>query len=371
MEGIYTKLVTCPVCKQPVQVPRLRHGSYVVVSRDTDLHTWTNGINPIYYLGVVCPNCGYAALESQFTDTSAEELKKLVPFLAKKRVSGIRSLEIDRNWDDALYILTSVFEQYEVRGADFYTLGHVAHNIAWLYREQHDEESELVWLKKALDYYLKAFEGSERLPDALGETGLEYLIADLYARLGNYNEALQWASRVVQMPKDRKKPLFDQLSRELWQELRDKRKSSVREEQNWRTVVRMQAQQLLQSKGLITTTLDTLVRNFGLWSLLESLSVMKDIGKEDILSISSFEWLRKLHEIGAGHKVEGDEGVKEILGEGSEEPTVFIMPRHDVDGNAIIVTDNLEYYNKAEVIWSGYGFLKGAVRKLYILEVLK
>jgi len=74
------------------------------------LHPWVNGINPIYYVGAVCENCGYAALESHFEEVPTVEIKKLLPLLAKKRLAGIKGVREERTWEDALYVLSSVFE---------------------------------------------------------------------------------------------------------------------------------------------------------------------------------------------------------------------------------------------------------------------
>ena len=368
MEGVYTKKLTCPVCKSEVYVARLKHGAYTVISRDSDLHPWVNGLNPIYYVGVICENCGYAALESHFEEISSEDVKKLLPLLAKKRLSGIRGVGEERTWEDALYMLSSIFEQYEVRNADPYNLGYVAQNIAWLYREARDEENEQIWLEKALQYYLKAYESSAQLPPTLGEAGLGYLIADLYSRLGNYREALQWASRVVQMPKNRKKVLFDQLSRELWQNLREKYKSSSEEERNWRTAVRTNIQKTLQNKGILTTTMDSLIRNLGLWAAGEILQDLQDLTKEDIEGVASFEWFDRLMEISKGHKIVGDEALTRLLSSGTEEPIIYLMPESWPEPPAIVLTD-LPLSSGEKVLWQGYGFLKGRVRKLFIREV--
>jgi len=370
MEGVYTKKLTCPVCKSEVYVARLKHGAYTVISRDSDLHPWVNGVNPIYYVGAICANCGYAALESHFEEVSSEEIKKLLPLLAKKRLAGIKGVSEERTWEEALYVLSSVFEQYEIRNADPYNLGYVAQNIAWLYREVKDEENEQVWLEKALQYYLKAYESSAQLPATLGEAGLGYLIADLYARLGNYRDALQWASRVVQMPKNRKKVLFEQLSRELWQDLREKYKSTSQEEKNWRTIVRTDVQRTLQSKGVLTTTMDSLIRNVGLWVSGEIARDLQDLTKEDIEAVASFEWFNKLMEISSGHRIIGDISLAELLSGGEEEPPVYLMPELESlpDMPAIILTDHILGLGE-KVLWEGYGFLKGRVRKLFIVEV--
>ena len=143
---------------------RLKHGTYSVISRYSDLYPWVNGINPVYYVGAIYENCGYAASESNFEEISSEEIRKLLPLLAKKRLAGIKGMSEERTWEDALYVLSSVFEQYEIRNTDPYNLGYVAQNIGWLYREVKDEEDEQIWLEKALQYYLKAYESRPQLP---------------------------------------------------------------------------------------------------------------------------------------------------------------------------------------------------------------
>lgn len=374
MEGIYTKKMVCPVCKQDVDVPRLKHGAYTIISRDSDLHPWVSGVNPTYYLGVICPNCGYAALESHFEELKPDELKKLLPLLAKKRLTGTKSITVERTWDDALFILLSVYEQYEVRGSDPYNLGYIAQNIAWLYREKKDNENEQTWLQKSVDYYLQAYETSADLPSTLGEAGLGYLIADIYSRLGQYRDALQWASRVVQMPKNRKKVLFDQLSRELWQNLRENYKSGSNEEVNWNTTIRSEIQSFFQSEGLLTSTFDKLIKNIGLWASGENLQYLDHLKKEDVEAIASFEWFDQLKDVSKGHKLEGDAFLMMLLPMGTEEPTVYLLPDAMPDSSAIVFTNKepaTGMNSSVRVLWHGYGFLKGTIQTLYIVEVRK
>ncbi|NPV88222.1 DUF2225 domain-containing protein [Coprothermobacteraceae bacterium] len=369
MEGFYIKRAKCPVCHQEVSISRLKYGSYTVTSRDSDLHNWVTGPNPIHYLPVVCGNCGYAALESKFEELSPEELKKLLPYLAKKRVTGVRALSHERTAEEALEGLTQVFEQYQLRGVDPYTLGYTAHSIAWLHREMGMSEKEKEWLEKALNFYLKAYESSMKLPEAIGESGLSYLIADLYGRLGEYRYALQWASRVVQMPADKKKPLFDQLSRELWQNLRERNKEQPPSDQPWQGKVKQLFLQLLTSRNISTSVYDSLVKNMGLWSMLESLEQIKGLSKEELQQVASFEWVEKVKELSKGKVIVGLATIEAACEPRDGEPAVYVFPDAEPKPPCLWVCDK-DRVTKGRLLWQGFGFVKGSVRKVYIWEVL-
>lgn len=103
-------------------------------------------------------------MESNFEEISSEEIRKLLPLLAKKRLAGVKGVREERTSEDAFYVLCSVFEQYEIRNTDSYDLGYVAQNPTWLYSEVKHEKNEQVWVEKTLQCCFKVYESSAQLP---------------------------------------------------------------------------------------------------------------------------------------------------------------------------------------------------------------
>jgi uncharacterized protein (DUF2225 family) len=69
--------------------------------------------------------------------------------------------------------------------------------LSWLYRIKNDEQREKKFQQHAQLGFTKALE-SERFPVfGLDETSLEYLIGEIYRRLGDNSNALLWFSKVL------------------------------------------------------------------------------------------------------------------------------------------------------------------------------
>src|SRR5690606_3558274 len=68
------------------------------------------------------------------------------------------------------------------------------HHIAWLYRYKGQAEEEKRFLQFALEQYIVVF---EQETNSEKNARLLYIIGELNKRVGNFQEAVKWFSRVV------------------------------------------------------------------------------------------------------------------------------------------------------------------------------
>lgn len=221
---LYLETERCALCGQSFPVARVRMSQLEVVRRDTDLYVEYRGFNPYYYSVVVCPHCGYAALDSQFHELTEREREAL------KRLLGGRRPSLDfggeRSLDAALAAYKLAIFQAERREARPSAVAALCLRMAWLLRAAGDGR-EREFLEAALAHYLKAYDAE---PFPVGRMSLataEYLIGELHLRLGRPREAAAWFNRVVSERPEGERNIVN-MAREGWERAREAMRSGDR-----------------------------------------------------------------------------------------------------------------------------------------------
>ena len=65
-EHIFDKTFTCPVCDQEFKTKMVKAGKVKLMDLDSDLRPMYQHMDPLKYDAIVCPNCGFAALNRFF-----------------------------------------------------------------------------------------------------------------------------------------------------------------------------------------------------------------------------------------------------------------------------------------------------------------
>lgn len=216
---LYNKEITCPVCQQKFNVTKIKSKGLKVASRDSDFCVYYEGINPLCYDVWVCENCGYAAQSDKFEAIGSRDAtaikKALSPKWKKRSYSGERDL------DNAIETFKLVLLNMQARNAKSSEYAKIALRLAWLYRMKQDEK-EIEFLKHALKHYSEAYE-KERFPvEKLDENTCLFMIGELSRRVGNYEEAVKWLSRLISSPDARRNPALMEIAREQYQLVKDK-----------------------------------------------------------------------------------------------------------------------------------------------------
>ncbi len=226
-DPLYQVEKTCPICEKKFKATKTR-GQAISVRTDTDFCTHFQDLNPYYYAIWVCSNCGYAAHEERFFTLVESSRNKLKQFLSGKQVN--LDFGGPRNWDQAV---TS--HKLAIYYANLVSLpaSHVASlemRLAWLYREKEMETEELEMLGRAVEDYKAAFMREQTPIGNLTEVTLTYLIGEVLRRVGQYDEALTYLSRVVGNPLAKNEKRILDMAREAWQTVRDLKKATESDE---------------------------------------------------------------------------------------------------------------------------------------------
>lgn len=219
---LYTENVNCALCGAEFPVIKVRLSRLTVLRRDTDFYVQYAGVDPNFYTVWVCPHCGYAAPESSFTELTQAQKELLRAWLGGRRpavdFSGVRTAETAMN-----AIKLAIF-QAQKREARPSVVAGLCLRAAWVCRVTGDQ-AEAQFLRAALDHYLLAYD-KEPLPiGKMTERGLQYLIGELYLRLGEPRQAMNWFARVIEDRSGEEKQIVG-MAREGWQRAKEASKGA-------------------------------------------------------------------------------------------------------------------------------------------------
>ncbi len=136
------KRYTCPVCDKQIRAKAVKSNTARFVNTMADLRPIYSNINVTKYDAVCCPNCGYAALTQNFSNTSQTQRK----LIQDKIQSNYKSHE-----ETACDFYTTEMAISRMKMALLCTItkeaksseaGYVCLKISWLYQDLADEVPE-------------------------------------------------------------------------------------------------------------------------------------------------------------------------------------------------------------------------------------
>ena len=209
---LFEKTYTCPCCDKEFKAKTVRTGKVKLESADTDLRPKYQLVDALKYDAIVCPNCGYAALNRFFNYVAAVQRK-----LIKEQISAnFKGLEESGNilsYDDAIARHKLALVNTIVKKGKTSERAYTCLKLAWIIRgkaeslpketpdydkvikELKAEEDELIL--NAYDGFTQAFMKENFPLCGMDELTSSYLVADLARRSGKYEEALRWISKVI------------------------------------------------------------------------------------------------------------------------------------------------------------------------------
>ncbi len=209
---LFDKSYTCPVCDNLFKAKNVRTGKVKLVSADTDLRPVYQLLDALKYDAIVCPRCGYAALNRFFSFMTSGQAR-LIKEQISMNFSGLKETGDIYTYDDAIARHKLALVNTIVKKGKTSERAYTCLKLAWLNRgkaetlpeDAPDRDKVLEALKKEENELLKnAYEGfagafsKEQFPlCGMDENTATYLVADLARRCGNYEEANRWVSRVM------------------------------------------------------------------------------------------------------------------------------------------------------------------------------
>lgn len=190
----------------------VRTGKVKLIGSDNDLRPKYQHVDSLKYDAIVCPYCGYAALNRFFnymTDTQA----KLIKTNISVNFRGLKEGEDILTYDEAITRHKLALVNAVVKHAKASEKAYTCLKLGWLCRGKAEtlpaDTPNLEAVKKDLaaqerDYMANAYEGfmeafsKEPFPMCgMDETTMTYLTADLARQIGKYDEALRMIARVL------------------------------------------------------------------------------------------------------------------------------------------------------------------------------
>lgn len=209
---IFDKTYTCPVCDQEFKTKNVKSGKVKLLTLDTDLRPIYQHMDPLKYDAIVCPHCGFAALSRFFkyvTSAQAALIKKNISAAFK----GIKEAGNIFDYDDAIARHKLALVNAIVKKAKTSERAYTCLKTAWVIRGKAenlpknlpDYNKQLEDLsKEELDFIAKAYDGfdegfsKESFPMCgMDEITITLMMAELARRIGKYDEAGRWVSRVL------------------------------------------------------------------------------------------------------------------------------------------------------------------------------
>jgi uncharacterized protein (DUF2225 family) len=211
---LFDKSYTCPVCDKEFKSKTVKTGKVKLISADTDLRPKYQHVDSLKYDAVVCPHCGYSALNRFFNYMTSIQAK-----LIKEQISssfkGISVAEDFYSYDDAISRHKLALVNTIVKKSKISERAYTCLKTGWLIRgkaealkaedvagEKKNEISQLQ--KEEAEFLLNAYEGftdafsKEMFPMCgMDENTMTYLVADLARRAGKTEEASRWISKVL------------------------------------------------------------------------------------------------------------------------------------------------------------------------------
>ncbi|MHB8128098.1 MAG: DUF2225 domain-containing protein [Mobilitalea sp.] len=211
-DNIFDKTFACPVCDKEFRTKQIKSGKVKLLTLDTDLRPIYQYMDPLKYDAILCPNCGFAALNRFFkyvTQAQAGLIKKNISAAFR----GIKESGNIFSYDDAISRHKLALVNAIVKKAKTSERAYTCLKTAWVIRgkaeilpkETQDYKKligdmnaeELDFISKAYIGFDEAF-GKETFPMCgMDEITITLLMADLSRRIGKFDEAGRWISKVL------------------------------------------------------------------------------------------------------------------------------------------------------------------------------
>lgn len=211
-ELIFDKTYTCPVCDKIFKAKNVKAGKVKLIAMDSDLRPKYQGMDSLKYDAVACPNCGYTALNRFFNYMTSVQAK-LIRENISQNFRGLPQEGEIYSYDEAIARHKLALVNTIVKRSKLSEKAYTCLKTAWLIRGKCEtmpaETSDYVNVKKELqaeenEFLKNAYEGfqeafsKEMFPMCgMDENTCTYLVGELARRLGHYEEASRWISKVL------------------------------------------------------------------------------------------------------------------------------------------------------------------------------
>lgn len=211
-DTIFDKTYTCPVCDKEFKSKTVKSGKVKLLSLDTDLRPIYQNMDPLKYDAIVCPNCGFAALNRFFKYVTAAQAG-LIKMNISAAFRGIKEEGSIFDYDDAISRHKLALVNAIVKKSKTSERAYTCLKTAWVIRGKSEhlpknlpdykkqiadmEKEELDFITKAYVGFEEAFSKEDFPMCGMDEITITLLMAELARRSGKFDEAGRWISKVL------------------------------------------------------------------------------------------------------------------------------------------------------------------------------
>ncbi len=219
---IFDKTYTCPVCDAEFKSRMVRTGKVRLIGADSDLRPRYQDVDSLKYDAIMCPQCGYAALNRYFSFVMSSQAKNI-----REKISAtFKTPPVDNRvytYDDAITKHKMALLNTVVKNGQNSERAYTCLKLAWLYRGKREqlvqgeydkeevsklvtEEKEL--LENAFEGFEAAFSKEDFPMCGMDQYTMLYLLAELARRVGKVDASKRYVSKVL-VAKDAQKRIKD------------------------------------------------------------------------------------------------------------------------------------------------------------------
>lgn len=209
---LYTKDFECPVCESKIKSTVVKTGKARLISQDKDLRPIYKGVDSLKYDVVHCNKCGYAVL-SKYYGPLAKPHKELLKNNIASKYKPMEPTGFVYRYEEAFMQYKLALVNAVCRQAKDSEKALICLKTGWLLRGMIEHQDELFELEefslenlkaKEEEYLKEAKEGftkarmNEAPPIAgMNEVTLDYLLAVLCMRFGEYENAARLLQSII------------------------------------------------------------------------------------------------------------------------------------------------------------------------------
>lgn len=209
---LFDKTFICKACNKEFKSKMIRTGKVKLLEQDMDLRPKYQHVDSLKYDAIVCPHCGFAAL-NRFFNYLTDSQAKLIKTNISAKFKGLKETGGALTYDEAMLRHKLALLNAVVKHAKSSEKAYICLKLAWLCRGKSEtlpeDIKDLEVIRKELaerekEYIAHAYEGfqesfsKEPFPICgMDENTLTYLCADLARQLGKYDDALRMVGRVI------------------------------------------------------------------------------------------------------------------------------------------------------------------------------
>lgn len=208
---VFDKSYTCPVCDNEFKSKMVRTGKVRLAGADSDLRPRYQGVDSLKYDAILCPKCGYAALNRYFNFVMASQAKNI-----KEKISSTFKPQKEEGkiytYDDAIAKHKMALLNTVVKNGKNSERAYTCLKLAWLCRGKKEElmqgeynkeevkelmEEEKELLANAFEGFEAAFNKEDFPMCGMDQYTMMYLLAELARRTGQEDVAKRYVSKVL------------------------------------------------------------------------------------------------------------------------------------------------------------------------------